>query len=103
MSFTTYTLVVRENGNSEGIVAEVRADGSVEDSTSVSYDDYGLTAISDDWLPNERHNEFDTDATTIRLETERDGEGFLFRVVGDGETITEQRVTDDGWNVVAVQ
>lgn len=103
MSLTTYTLVIRENESNEGIVAEVRADGIIEESTTVSYGDFGVTAIRDDWVPDERQTEFDADVATIRLATERNGEGFLFRVLGDGETVAEERITDDGWNVATVQ
>lgn len=102
MPLTTYTLVVRENESNEGIVAEVRSDGSIEGSTAISYGDFGLTAVRDDWVPDERRTDVAADVTTIRLQTERDGERFSFRVLGDGETIAEQRVTDDEWNLVAV-
>ncbi|WP_368411735.1 hypothetical protein [Haladaptatus halobius] len=100
MSITTYTLVVRENESREGIRAEVRGDGTIEESARISYDDYGLTAERER-IPDERRTEFTADATTLRLQTERDGGGFQFRVLGDGETLAEQRVTDDEWNVTA--
>ncbi|ODR81737.1 hypothetical protein BG842_15955 [Haladaptatus sp. W1] len=103
MSRTTYTLVVREGAGNEGIIGEVRADGTIEESTRLSYGDFGLTAIRDDWLPNERRTEVEADVRTVRLQTERNGEGFSFRVLGDGETIAEQRISDDEWRVAAVR
>ncbi len=103
MSLTTYTLVVRENESSEGIVAEVRSDGTIDEATRVPYTEHGLTALRDDWAPEERDTEFTADVRTIRLQTERNDEGFLFRVLGDGETMAEQRVTDDEWNVASIE
>ncbi|WP_435154874.1 hypothetical protein [Haladaptatus sp. DFWS20] len=41
--------------------------------------------------------------TTTRLQTERNEDGFSFRLLGDGETLAEQRVTDDEWNIVSVE
>lgn len=98
MPITTYTFVVSENENREGIVAEIRGDGTIEESERVSYDDYRLTAEREE-TPDERRTEFTADVTTLRIQTERDGEGFQFRVLGDGETLAEERVTDDEWNV----
>ncbi|WP_266078167.1 hypothetical protein [Haladaptatus caseinilyticus] len=103
MSLTTYTLIVRENESTDEIVAEVRSDGTIENSTRLSYTDYGLTAVRDGWVPDERRDEVTADVMTTRLQTERVGDGFLFRLLGDGETLTEQRVTDDEWNVVTVE
>jgi hypothetical protein len=103
MSRTTYTLLVRENESNEGIIAEVRADGTIEESTRLSYGDFGLTAIRDGWLPNERRTEVEADVRTVQLQTQRNGEGFSFRVLGDGETIAEQRIMDDEWRVAAVR
>ncbi|WP_227353787.1 hypothetical protein [Haladaptatus salinisoli] len=100
MPITTYALVVRENENREGITAEVREDETIEESARISYDDYGLTAEREE-TSDERRTEFAADVTTLRIQTERDGEGFQFRVLGDGETLVEQRVTDDEWNVTA--
>ncbi|WP_049969914.1 hypothetical protein [Haladaptatus cibarius] len=103
MSRTTYTLVIRETEPAEEIVAEVRSDGTIEESTSVAYADYGLTAVRDDWIPDDRRTEVTADVMTTRLQTERNGEGFSFRLLGDGETLAEQRLTDDEWNVVSVE
>ncbi|WP_458189308.1 hypothetical protein [Haladaptatus sp. NG-WS-4] len=103
MSLTTYTLVIRENKTEEGLVAELRGEGIIEDSTRISYNDYGLTAVREDWTPNEQHIDVTADVRTIRLQTERKGGEFQFRVLGDGETLTEERVTDDDWNVVSVE
>lgn len=101
MSLTTYTLVVRES--TDEIVAEVRSDGTIEDSTRLAYTDYGLTAVRDDWIPDERRAEVTADVTTTRLQTERNDDGFSFRLLGDSETLAEQRVTDDEWNIVSVE
>jgi len=103
MSRTTYTLLIRENESGEDIIAEVRSDGTIEESTRLSYGDFGLTAIRDDWSPDERRTEVEADVRTVRLQTERNGEGFSVRVLGDGETIAEQRITDDEWRVASVR
>ncbi|WP_458205668.1 hypothetical protein [Haladaptatus sp. NG-SE-30] len=103
MSLTTYTLVVRENESEEGIVAELRGDGTIENSTRISYGDYGLMAVRDDWTPDEQRTEITADVRTTRLQTQRNGGEFQFRVLGDGETLTEQRITDDEWRVATAE
>lgn len=97
---TTYTLVVSEDESPEEIRAEVREEtGTIADSTRVAYDDYGLIAEREGWTPEDRRKELTADVTSLRLQSTRDGEAFAFRLVGDGELLAEERVTDDDWRL----
>lgn len=99
----TYTLVVAEPETNEGITGEVyNESGTIEESVSFSYDEYGLTAIRDDWEPETRRREVTADVTTLNLEVQRRDGGFEFRLLGDlNQELVTERVSDADWKVAA--
>lgn len=100
MSMQTYTLELREDESGEGIQADLyNEEGTIESATRASYDDHGLTTMDDDWAPDPRRLDVTADVLTVDVQYDHDGGGFEFRVVGDGETLATERVTDDDWEL----
>lgn len=100
MTLEQYTLEIAEDESHEGITADVYGEtGVVEESTRVTYTDYGLRAVRDDWSPSRRRQSVTMDVTRVNLQYERDGEAFEFRLLGDDDVVATERVTDEEWKV----
>lgn len=94
MPMETYRLEVRVTDD-PGIDANVyNADGEVEESTYVSYDDYDLEPPESRSEQPSRAEEITADVTAIDLQYERDDAGFAFRLLGDRDELTTVRVED---------
>ena len=95
----TYRIEVRET-DAPGIDADVyNADDTVEESTYVSYEDYGLEPpASRDEQPS-YSEEITADVTAIDLQYERTDGGFSFRLLGDRDELTTVRIEDEEWEL----
>ncbi len=98
MPLQTYRLEVRDT-ETGGIDADVYGeDDLVEASERVVYDEYGLesdgSAESDAIV-----EEVTADVTTLDIQTERDGAGFSFRLLGDRDELATVRVNDEEWGL----
>ncbi len=100
----TYTLVVSETDANEGIVGEVyNESGTIEESVGLEYEEFGLTAIRDDWKPQERRTQVSADVTTLNLELRRTEGAFEFRLLGDAsDELAVERVADADWKIAEV-
>lgn len=100
MSLDTYRLEIRESETGIGIEADVYDDdGTIQESTSIRYDEYGLEPAGDRPFPDSRHREITTDVTTLDLQVVRDGAGFEFRLLGDREELVTERIEDEAWSL----
>lgn len=99
MSMETYRLELRET-ETNGIDADVYgSDDLVEESTRVSYEDYGLEPPESRDEPPSYSEEITTDVTTLDLQYERDDGGFEFRLLGDRDELMRVRIDDEEWNL----
>ena len=101
MALETYRLVVAEMESHEGITVDVyNEDGTIEKTTSVPYEDHGLTTDRDDGTPAAREHEFEADVMTMDLQVARQTGTFEVQVVGDGTQLHSERIADEDWNLV---
>ena len=97
----TYALEVSETENGDGITAEVYdEDGTIVESQWAGYEQHGLTKAQEGETPDPRRRETTVDVTSLSLQFERDGGGFVFRLLGDGSELLSERVDDTDWNLV---
>lgn len=102
MALRTYRMVVAETERGEGITADVyNEDGTLAESTRLPYGDFGLTADREGDAPEEREQSFDADVRTMQLRTQRLDGAFELSVVGDGEDLHRERLTDEEWGLVS--
>ncbi len=95
----SYTLTVAESETGDGLDVDVyNEDGTIDASTWVGYEDHGVTAEEVD-DPATYESEFTADVMTLDLQVERDDGGFLVRVLGDQETLAEERLDDEEWGL----
>lgn len=95
MSMETYTVEIAEDESHEGLSADVyNADGLVADSARVTYADYGVAAVREDWEPDVVEREVTADVTTLDVQVARHGDEFEFRLLGDREELLRERVSD---------
>lgn len=100
MVMQTYTLHVEESETGDGLDVDVYdEDGTIEASAWVGYEDYGVASRGGDPEPTE--TTFSADVLTLDLQVERDDGGFTVRVLGDGETLANERVDDEEWGLAA--
>ncbi len=100
MPMETYRLEVREAETAEGIdVSLYGEDDLVEASTRVAYEEFGLEPADDREEPTPDVREFRTDATRTDVQFERDGAGFRFRAIGDGDDLETVRIDDEAWEL----
>lgn len=96
----TYTLRIAETQNAEGIDADILdSDGLVQESTRVSYEDYGVNANRSDWKPDDVEREITADVTTMNLQVSRSDGTFQFRLLGDRDELHRERIGDDDWRL----
>ena len=101
MVLRTYRLVVAETDSQEGITADVyNEEGTVEKTTRIPYEDYGLTSDRED-PPEDREHSFDADVMTMQLQTARHDGVFDVSVVGDGEVLHSERIADEEWGLTS--
>lgn len=105
MPMQTYTLVVDESETNEAITGDVYNEtGTIEESVSLGYDEYGLSPTRDDWEPDQRRSEVTADVTALDLEVQRADDGFEFRLLGDAdEELATERVADRDWKLSKVE
>lgn len=98
MSLQTYRLEIRDT-ETGGIDVDVYGeDDLVEASTRVIYDEYGLE--SDGSTDSDAIvEEVTADVMTLDIQTERDGAGFSFRLLGDRDELASVRVDDEEWGL----
>ncbi len=103
MALRTYRLVVSETDRQDGITADVyNEDGTLAESARLPYEDHGLQADREDGeSPEEREHTFEADVMTMQLKTQRHDGSFDVSVVGDGEQLHGERITDEEWDLVA--
>lgn len=102
MAMETYTLTIEEADTAEGITVEIYDyDGMIEESVWVDYADHGLTAMRKDFSPEPREQELNVDVMTLGLQVERDAGAFEFRVLGDGDVLTTERIADSDWRLAS--
>ncbi|WP_224447385.1 hypothetical protein [Haloprofundus salilacus] len=100
MSMETYTLRVEETETHGGISADVYdGDDVIATSTHVAYDDYGLAVTGDDRNPEAATEKVTADALSLDVQVERIDGRFEFRLLGDGEELARESVTDDDWEL----
>lgn len=101
MTMDTYTLVVSETDGGDGITGDVYNEGgTIEKSTFVAYEHYGLAPDRDGGDPDECRREFTADVMAMTLDVTRDDGGFQFRLVGDGSReLATERVEDEEWSL----
>ncbi|WP_224269742.1 hypothetical protein [Haloprofundus salinisoli] len=100
MSMQTYTLRIEETETHEGISADVYdEDDVIAASTYVAYDDHGLAANGDDRNPEAATETVTADALSLNVQVERIDGRFEFRLLGDGEELARESVTDDDWRL----
>ncbi|ADJ16045.1 hypothetical protein [Halalkalicoccus jeotgali] len=100
MALKTYTLHVEESETEDGLDVDVYdADGTIEASTWIGYEDYGVTSRGGDPEPTE--TTFSADVLTLDLQVERDEAAFLIRVLGDAEILASKRLVDEAWGLAA--
>lgn len=97
----SYTLSVRESDTEDGLDVDVYdEDGTIEASTWVGYEDYGVVPDREDGEnPDARKTEFSADVTVLDLQVERDTGAFTLRVLGDRETLASERILDEQWGL----
>ncbi|QCJ47683.1 MULTISPECIES: hypothetical protein [Haloprofundus] len=104
MSMETYTLRVEETETRDGISADVYdEDDVIAASTRVAYDDYGLAATGDDRSPEAATETVTADTLSLDVQVERIDGRFEFRLLGDGEELARESVTDDEWELEAAE
>lgn len=102
MALRTYRLVVAETERGEGITADVyNEDGTLAESTRLPYEDFGLTTDREGGDPEDRERSFDADVMTMQLRTQRLDGAFEVSVLGDGEDLHRERVTDEEWGLAS--
>lgn len=100
MPMETYRLEVREAETGEGIDVDLYdEDDLVDTSTRVAYEEFGLEPEDGRAEPTPEVRELRTDATRTDVQFERDGAGFQFRVIGDGDDLVTTRVDDEEWGL----
>jgi hypothetical protein len=100
MPLRTYRLVVSETDTSEGITADVyNEDGTLEETTRIPYEDYGLVPERGSGDPDEREQTFDADVLTMQLRTARSDGVTEIAVLGDGDRLCAERITDEEWGL----
>ncbi|MFW5938529.1 MAG: hypothetical protein ACOCSN_06260 [Halanaeroarchaeum sp.] len=100
MPMDTYTLVVRETSNHDGIDADVLdEDGLVETSTQLRYNEYGVAAEREDDAPDRIEREFTVNAGSLDIQFERDDQTFAFCAVVDDEEAARIEVSDTDWDL----
>ncbi|WP_122090334.1 hypothetical protein [Halalkalicoccus subterraneus] len=97
-----YTLSVNESETRDGLDVDVYdEDDTIEASTWVGYEDYGVTPERAEDGPGPRETGFSADVTVLDLQVERDADAFILRVLGDQDTLAIQRVSDEQWGLIA--
>lgn len=100
MATETYTLRVEEAESTEGITVDLyNADGIIEESTWIDYDDHGIAVNRAGDGPPVHEQEVTTDALRLGLQVERIGDAFEVRLLGDEGTLETQRIQDDDWGL----
>lgn len=101
MVMRRYTLTVRESETGDGLDVDIHGeDGTIEASTWVGYEDYGVAPDREDGGdPNVRETEFSADVTVLDLQIERDTGAFTLRVLGDRDPLASERVPDEQWGL----
>lgn len=100
MAMRTYTLAIDESENEDGLDVDVyNEDGTIDASTWIGYEDHGVTVDRSGDDPDAHESEFTADVMTLDLQVERDEEAFLVRVLGDQETLAEDRLGDEEWGL----
>ncbi|WP_254535107.1 hypothetical protein [Halomarina litorea] len=102
MALRTYRLVVAETETGEDITADVyNEEGTLAESARIPYEDHGLTVDREGDAPSEREHTFQADVTTMQLQTQRVDGAFDVSVLGDGETVHSERLTDEEWGLTS--
>lgn len=100
MATETYTLQIEEADGAEGISVDLyNADGTIDESTWIDYDDHGLAVSREGDAPPAAEREVTTDAMRLDLQIERVDAAFEIRVLGDTGTLETQRIEDEEWGL----
>jgi hypothetical protein len=100
MSMETYTLELSEDTEGNELIAELYdIDGLVEASERVAYDDFALSAESEERDSPERTRQTTADVTALDIQLTRTEGAFEVRVLGDREELIAERVTDAEWGL----
>lgn len=100
MATETYTLRIEEADSAEGISVDLyNADGTIDESTWIDYDDHGLAVSREGDEPPVAEREVTTDAMRLDLQIERLADAFEVRLLGDTGTLETQRVEDEKWGL----
>lgn len=100
MVMESYTLRVEGSETGDGLDVDVYdEDGTIEASTWIGYEDYGVRPDRAGDGPNASEAAFTADVLTLDLQIERDDGGFTVHVLGDRETLVSERIGDDEWGL----
>ncbi|MFC7006609.1 hypothetical protein [Halalkalicoccus salilacus] len=90
----------RGGGQRGGISVDLyNADGTIDESTWIDYDDHGLAVSREGDEPPVAEREVTTDAMRLDLQIERLADAFEVRLLGDTGTLETQRVEDEKWGL----
>ncbi|KTG09832.1 hypothetical protein AUR64_09385 [Haloprofundus marisrubri] len=104
MSMQTYTLQVEETETHDGISADVYdEDDIIAASTHVAYDDHGLKATGDGRSPETATETVTADVLSLDVQVERIDDRFEFRLLGDGEELARESVTNEEWRLDRIE
>lgn len=101
MATETYTLRIEEADTAEGISVDLyNADGTIDESTWIDYDDHGLVVSreGESGAPS-AEREVTTDAMRRGLQVERLADAFEVRMLGDTGTLETCRIEDEEWGL----
>lgn len=99
MSMETYRMEVSENAEADELLVDVyNVDGLIEIAERVPYAEYALTSTNGESAQS-REAEATADVTTLDVQVTRVEGAFEVRLLGDGEDLVSERVTDADWGL----